>query len=40
MNKGRIMWETGRRLVELKKEMIVDKVVRIIWSQTVEDPEY
>ena len=40
MNKGRIMWETGRRLVELKKELIVDKVGRIIWSQTVEDPEY
>ena len=30
MNKGRIVWETGRRLVELKKDLIVDKVRRII----------
>ena len=30
MNKGRIVWETGRRLVQLKKESIVDKVRRII----------
>lgn len=30
--KGRIVWETVRKPVLLKKELIVDKVGRISWN--------